>query len=103
MSDRSKHGAPWWFPGWPDGRVLCGAGVFCLMAGVLVMIYTQPNLLDSTPFMQLVTGIASGLAVVIAFHFGSSAGTAKANERAEKAEQRTQAVMATNASKSATP
>lgn len=85
---------PWWFPGWPDGRLLCGAGVFVLLVGLLVMIYANPALLDSTPFMQLVTVIASSLGVVVAFHFGSSSGSAKANQRADQADRRAAAATA---------
>lgn len=75
--------APWW---WPDARGWCAAAVFALTCIILKMIDNNPALLSNASFMQLVGSIAGagGLGLVLAFHFGSSSGTQKANERADK-------------------
>jgi hypothetical protein len=83
-----------WWRLLPDARGWCAGAVFALTVGVLNMIDRQPMLLENASFMQLVGSIAGagGLGLVLAFHFGSSSGTAKANERADKAAARLDAV-----------
>ncbi len=74
---------PWY---WPDARGWCAGAVFALTCVILKMIDNNPALLSNASFMQLVGSIAGagGLGLVLAFHFGSSSGTVKANERADK-------------------
>lgn len=77
----------------PDGRGWIALGVFLLTSAILGMIRENPALLANASFMQLVGSIAGagGLGLVLAFHFASSSGTAKANARADKADQRAEA------------
>lgn len=84
----------------PDARGWCALAVFALTVGILQMIANNPALLSNASFMLLVGNIAGagGLGLVLAFHFGSSTGTQKANERADRA----QAIAAAGAGSSGT-
>lgn len=93
MTDRNEADAKpgrFHFPGWPDARAWAGTAIVALTWKVLDMIEKNPNLLGNASFMQLVGGIvgAGGLGLFLAFHFASSSGAAKANQRAEAAERR---------------
>lgn len=87
---------PLWVRLLPDARGWTAAGVYALGWRILWMVDTNPKLLDSAPFMGLATGVlgVGGLGIILTFHFGSSSGTAKANERADKAERRADQVVA---------
>lgn len=89
----------------PDARGWCAIAVFAFAWRILWMIDSNPTLLDSAPFMGLAGGIlgAGGIGLVLAFHFGSSSGTAKANERADKAVQRADAASAGSSTITAPP
>lgn len=77
-------------PGWPDARAWGGVAIVGLTWKILTMIEANPALLANASFMQLAGGVvgAGGLGLFLAFHFASSAGTAKANQRADAAERR---------------
>jgi hypothetical protein len=79
-----------YWPGWPDSRGWAGIAIVALTWKVLDMIEKNPQLLANASFMQLCGAIvgAGGLGLFLAFHFASSSGTAKANQRAEAAERR---------------
>lgn len=82
--------------GVPDGRGWAAIALYTLDVGVLWMIYDKPALLESAAFMQIAGPLlgAGGLGLVLAFHFGSSSGTANANRRADDAEKRAAAAGA---------
>lgn len=85
---KTPRGFTW--PGWPDARAWAGVAIVSLTWKVLDMIDKNPTLLGNASFMQLVGGIvgAGGLGLFLAFHFASSSGAAKANQRADAAERR---------------
>lgn len=85
-----KSWLEFWWRLIPDSKAIVFAAVFVLVLALLQMIHKRPELLDSASFMQLVQAIigAGGFGLIIAWHFASSSGTAKANERADKAERR---------------
>lgn len=76
--------APAWQ--WPDFRGWVAMGYFALGWRVIEIIAAQPKLLDNSAFMLLVgsTVGAGGLGMVATFLFGSSKGTADANDRTDK-------------------
>lgn len=82
--------------GVPDGRGWAAIGLYALDVMVLLMIREQPQLLESAAFMQIAGPLlgAGGLGLILAFHFGSSSGTANANRRADDAEKRAAAAGA---------
>jgi hypothetical protein len=75
---------PWWVP---DARGWATIAVIAFGFKLLWMVDRNPRLLDSAPFMVVVGGVlgAGGLGLILSFHFASSSGSAKANERADKA------------------
>ncbi len=76
--------------GVPDGRGWVAIAVFSMSGAILLMIRENPALLANASFMQIAQTIvgAGGLGLVVAFHYASSSGTAKANSRADDAEKR---------------
>lgn len=72
--------------------------MFLLSWRLIEIIAADPKLLLNASFMQVVTLIvgSGGLLLVLAFHFAASKGASEANERADKANDRLDAVNKAN-------
>ena len=89
----------------PNARGWCALAVFAFAWRILWMIDVHPDFLDSAPFMGMAGGIlgAGGIGLVLTFHFGSSSGAVKANERADKAVARADAATSAPSNRAGDP
>lgn len=84
VTSAMREPRPWW---WPDTRGWVALGTFALASVLLWMIHADKTLLDSAPFMQLAGTLlgTGGLGLILSFNYSASSGSAKANDRADKA------------------